>query len=560
MFVPVPFWRVSARASARIATAGWHAAALLLMLAWTLPGIGHPIQNLNEGLYARIAQEMLESGNWTIPSLNGVPYLEKPPLMYWLGSAAYALFGVHDWSARSPALLGVLLMLSAAYWFAYRRAGPRAALCALAILASAPIVLLLDRILLFDALFAGLFAWSLFLLFQAQLEPSRRTWIRLSYASLALAVLAKGLAALVFFGATGAVLLLDALRHRDTARLRILVDPPAVLIFLAIALPWHLAAALREPQFPWFYFVNEHAMRFLGRRVPLDYHSGPWWYYLPRLAAHSLPWLLVLLFPAALPGAAAGRALRRFLLAWVLGPLAFFSLSEAKGDYYMIIAMPALALIIALRLPQLREPRLLAALPLCWLLPLLALPFADAASILPYRLPVETPGLLAITGALALASAWAFLARRLLTGILLLSAAPLPAALLFSAFMAVNEPMKSAQSLAREIRERALQPVFSYKDYEQISALPYYLDAPIGVIASESKDLWWGQRIRPVPAQFPSEEDLRGLRLDRAAVIVASNRLAQFHGSGLAARFALEGVAGKFFLFVSRPPGGEAPD
>jgi len=136
---------------------------LAVLAALLCAGLAHPLQNLNEGLYARVAQEMLESRDWIVPTLDGVPYLEKPPLLYWIAAASFALFGPGEVAARAAPWLGAVLMLSATAWFAWRRYGARVTLLAALILASCPLYVGLARTLLFDGLFSGLLAWALVL-------------------------------------------------------------------------------------------------------------------------------------------------------------------------------------------------------------------------------------------------------------------------------------------------------------------------------------------------------------------------------------------------------------
>ena len=173
---------------------------LLPLFLGLFVGIWHPIQDLNEGLYARIPQEMLASGNWIVPTLDGLPYLEKPPLMYWLTAAAYAAFGVHEWTARCAPMLGMALSIGAIWRYARAAFSRDTALYAAWIYATLPIAIVLGRTLLFDALFTGLLAWALVLLREHWRGKRPGQLLRWSYACLALAVLTKGLAALVIYG------------------------------------------------------------------------------------------------------------------------------------------------------------------------------------------------------------------------------------------------------------------------------------------------------------------------------------------------------------------------
>ena len=121
----------------------WEGLALISVFACLLLGLSHPLQDLNEGLYARIPQEMLQSGHWIVPTVNGVPYLEKPPLMYWLTAAAYAMFGANEWTARSAPVVGAALLLAAVYWFARRHLRGNTPLLATVMLTSTPLMIVL---------------------------------------------------------------------------------------------------------------------------------------------------------------------------------------------------------------------------------------------------------------------------------------------------------------------------------------------------------------------------------------------------------------------------------
>jgi 4-amino-4-deoxy-L-arabinose transferase-like glycosyltransferase len=338
------------------------AVLLLPLFLGLFVGIWHPIQNLNEGLYARIPQEMLAGGNWIVPTLNGLPYLEKPPLMYWLTAAAYAVFGVHEWSARCAPVLGMGLAIGAIWRYARAAFSRDTALYAGWIFATLPIAIVLGRTLLFDALFTGLLAWALVLLHEHWREPRSRRVLQCSYACLALAVLTKGLGALVIYAGIALAYALSCGPRRARQQLRSLVEPSALATILIIAVPWHVAAALQEPGFAWFYFINEHVLRLIGTRVPHDYHTGPWWYYLPRMAAYTLPWILLALArPLRDAEHERKRDARMFLWWWLLVPLVVFSLAGEKGEYYTMIAMPALALLLAQHAMALKRSALVLA-------------------------------------------------------------------------------------------------------------------------------------------------------------------------------------------------------
>jgi 4-amino-4-deoxy-L-arabinose transferase-like glycosyltransferase len=348
----------------------WHYEAALLIVAAvvffgciiSLPGLMDDV----DAVHGQMARNMIDSRDWVIPQLDGVPYIEKAPLPYWLIAICYLLFGVHDWAARIPtALAAVLLCLATARYGAWafgRRAGFYAGLA----LATCVGLFLFTRILIPDVMLT-LTVCLCFMAFQRLMnedgeELHPRRWASVLGVSLGIGVLLKGLLALVVpVGAVFVYLLLTRqLLVRETwRRLR----PVSVfLIFLLVAAPWHVLATLRMPPyfnftmhsgpgqyhgFFWFYFMNEHVLRFLNLRYPRDYNT------VPRLAF----WLLNLLwlfpwsayFPATArlnykPVDRAGRT-RLLALCWAGFLLLFFTLSTTQ-EYYSMPMYPALALLL----------------------------------------------------------------------------------------------------------------------------------------------------------------------------------------------------------------------
>lgn len=344
--------------------------ALLVIAAIVfLAGIVSPPALMDDvdAVHAQIGRNMIQSGDWVIPHLDGVAYMEKAPLPYWLIAISYLLFGVHDWVARIPMALAAILLCwtTARYgrWAFGREAGFYAGLA----LATCVGLFLFTRILIPDVMLT-LTTCVCFMAFQRALnedgeELHAGRWAALLAASMAVGVLLKGLIAVVL-PVGGAVLYLAWTRQLFTRRTwRSLRPISGILIFLAIAAPWHVLATLRMPPsfnfsmhsgpgeyhgFFWFYFMNEHVLRFLGLRYPHDYNT------VPRAAF----WLLnlVWLFPwsAYLPAAAklsykpvdrAGRT-RALALCWAGFLLLFFTFSTTQ-EYYSMPIYPALALLLA---------------------------------------------------------------------------------------------------------------------------------------------------------------------------------------------------------------------
>ena len=519
--------------------------ALVVPAALFLLGLNaFPLRDNNEGLYAEIAREMLASGHYLVPQLNGVPYIEKPPLLYWLASAAMTVFGPTPGAVRLASALPMLALSLGLFHFCRRHLGAAAGCYASVTLASMVPVALLAHLVLFDALLTALLGgWMLCFLhsyLQAQVQtraqappggsPAAR---RAGAVLLGLAVLEKGAVALML--ALG-VLALFLLLNRDRRGWRQLRDPAALALFLAVVLPWHLLAAVEQDGFTWFYVVNEHLLRFLGQRQPDDYRRGPFWFYLPRLLLMLMPWtpFLVLLARRQRWGDRARATSVRFCQAAVLFPLLFFSLSRAKADYYLVVCAPALALWLALVLEQAlaRPPDL--RLACCWggalascAVLLVALPDADG------RVWTPLPVILLALAWLALmpVATRSFLAigsprlRECALLAIVVLALPLLAALVDRG--SVRAAIDSSGPIAAIVRAQASPggQVFIYRDFEDnFSSLPFYLGRTVPVIDSASRDLLFGCTIAPGKACIDHRQFLRRSRAGPVAVAVLARR------------------------------------
>jgi 4-amino-4-deoxy-L-arabinose transferase-like glycosyltransferase len=309
-----------------------------------------PLDNPDEGRYAEIPREMVATGDWVTPRLDGVDYFEKPPLGYWAVAASLELFGPSEWALRAvPALFGlggVLLTYATARRLYGRGVGAAAAI----VLGSCAFYAGLARFLNIDIAVSVLMSATLFAFLLAVGEPpgARRRWLLYGvYAGAALATLTKGL---IGFLLPGAVMLLWLVLCRQWRRLRPLHLPSGLLLFLAIAAPWHFLVAARNPGWARFYFGDQQWSRFtttaLGR-----YH--PWYYFIPILLGGLFPWVGFL-------GAGAGAALRGgwarrrenadrwFWAIWAAFIFLFFSASDSKLATYILPVFPPLAVLIAL--------------------------------------------------------------------------------------------------------------------------------------------------------------------------------------------------------------------
>ncbi len=313
---------------------------------------------------AQISRNMLASGDWVTPRIDGVAFLEKPAMFYWPMAISYEIFGVHDWAARTPTALSAtaLACLTCAFgiWAFGRRAGLYAGLC----IATCTGLFLFTRIVIPDVTLTFTVALALWAFLRAldEEEQHPRFWALVLGASLGTGLLVKSLVGVVFPVAVGVLYLLltkQFFLYRTWRRLR---PVSGFLVALLIAAPWHILATVRNPPyfslahhggpgeyhgFLWFYFVNEQVLRFLNLRYPRDYNTVPrLWFWLLHFL-WLFPWSVY--FPAIAklsfkPVDRAGRA-RLLALCWAGFILVFFSFSTTQ-EYYSMPCYPALALLL----------------------------------------------------------------------------------------------------------------------------------------------------------------------------------------------------------------------
>jgi len=357
-----------------------------------------------DAVQAQIARNMLVSGDWVTARLDGVAYLEKAPLVYWMMAASYKVFGVHDWAARLPLALAVVLLCFVTYRFGRWAFGELAGMFAGIVLATSVGLFLFTRILIPDAMLTltitgAIWAW-LRLLEPDEEHPHR--WAVVMGACFGAGLLLKGLIAVVFPVLAGLVFMAVTRQLFSRAAWKRLDLWLVVAIALLIAAPWHMLAAVRNPPafafslhsgpgeyrgFFWFYFFNEHLLRFLNMRYPRDYNTVPrLWFWLLNLV-WLFPWSAY--FPAAVKQSyrepsRAGRA-RLLVVCWIGVVMVFFTFSTTQ-EYYSMPIYPALALLLGSALAS-GERRLRAA---TWTLQFIsALIFAALAFVLlmVWRLP-----------------------------------------------------------------------------------------------------------------------------------------------------------------------------
>ena len=317
-----------------------------------------------DAVQAQISHNMIQSGDWVSAQLDGVKYLEKSPLKYWMMAVSFQIFGVSDWAARIPAALAAILLC----WLVARMAGwaigPRAGLYGGLSLATSIGLWLFTRILIPDVILTlaiGFALWSFFRALEPD-EPHSRAWALGAWAALGTGLLLKGLIAALFPCGAALLYLLITGQWRERQTWRRLSIIPGLLVMLAVAAPWHVLATLRNPPwfdftmhsapgeyrgFFWFYFFNEHILRFLNLRYPRDYNTVPrplfWLFHF----AWFFPWSAFFFraFQLQYWGPERASRMRLLCLCWIGVVMGFFTFSTTQ-EYYSMPAYPAFAILI----------------------------------------------------------------------------------------------------------------------------------------------------------------------------------------------------------------------
>lgn len=331
----------------------------------------------DEGRYAAIPTAMLRTGDFVVPHLGGFPYLEKPPLLYWLTAASLKVLGKSEFAARLPVAAAGILGVWALFELARRTRGLRTALLAAGLLALNTQWFVQARFLTTDMILAGSMT-AAFCLFYFAFVSDRRAFYLLFYVAIALATLSKGFIGFVLPGLVVICFIVATRRWRLLREMHLI---PGALIFAAIVLPWFVLVQRRFPEFLKFFVVDQHLDRFVQEQAQ---HARPFWFFVPVVVAGFFPWIVHLPFvgrfrppadrpPGAPAVAEAGVPARRseggvlhgplqlFLWLWFGAIFVFFSASSGKLISYILPALPPLALMVAELFSRLWDPAEAAA-------------------------------------------------------------------------------------------------------------------------------------------------------------------------------------------------------
>jgi 4-amino-4-deoxy-L-arabinose transferase-like glycosyltransferase len=555
-----------------------------------------------DAVQAQIARTMLDSGDWVTAHLDGVAYLEKSPLKYWMIAICFRIFGVHDWAARIPIAVSIVLLCLVTAWFARWAMGALAGLYAGVILATCVGLFLFTRVLIPDivlTLTITVALWS-FLRALDQEEKRPALWALTMWAAMASGVLLKGLIALLFPGGAALLYLAITGKFRERATWRRFRVLPGMALFLLIAAPWHILATLANPPyfdftmhsesgsyrgFFWFYFFNEHLLRFLNRRYPRDYNTVPralfWLFHLLWL----FPWSVYCASLVKLRFGGTGRASAAKLLAlcWAGFVLCFFTFSTTQ-EYYSMPAYPAMAILLAAAMisqdawlrPATRVAAAIAAVACAaivfllwnsWLLPapgdistaltsnpdiytlslghMTDLTFAAFAYL---RLPLAIAGVATLIGAIG---AWFLPFRRAVWALALMMVLFFQAA---RVALVVFDPYLSTRPLAEALNRAPAGELIVDDQYYTFSSVFFYSNRTALLLNGRVNNLEYGSYRPGAPQVFIKDPDLEGLwNSGRHFYLVAENpQLPRFERLVGAEHLHVVATAGGKTLFSNR--------
>jgi 4-amino-4-deoxy-L-arabinose transferase-like glycosyltransferase len=551
-----------------------------------LAGLGLPICLLglsspalydpHESLYAEVAREMVVSGDWLTPHLNRTRYLDKPPLLYWLIASAYEAFGVSEFSARLPVSLAGLGGILVTWGIGRHLFEARPAFLAALVLTTSVSYFVFSRQLLPDMVFACFTTLSFYgLLRRVEQDRDQALWGILAYLCLALAVTTKGFLGLFPLMVMAVYLLLV---HRLPA-LRALLSLWGGILFILLIVPWHLIIGWYNEGYAWHYFANEHFLRFLGRRHPIDFISLPLPIFFLVLFFCLLPWSPYLALCVPQTWWRPGKTLDRegqgylFLLLWAGSVLMFFATSQARLPQYSLPALPALALLIGKGLDARFTGSissitgLLIATAIAFVLPALALLLLPSYLGQYHQVGLSDQavslirlvfGLMCGGSALALLS---FACKRWRLGLLSLTTG-MVAAFFFTHHVLVQlEPFRSSKGLAalieadRQGGERIILEVEKDEpfEYEKIAGLAFYTGQAVDLLRRKNPPEP-SLPLRPMERFLLGEAEFRHLWASAARVYLVTDSF--LDGAGMLDHqwtFSVVGQLGNRWVVSNRP-------
>lgn len=511
---------------------GWLLAAAL---ALPLLVLGSPLIEIDDARYAEVPRAMAASGDWVLPTLNAMPYVEKPPLWYWLGAASIRLFGPGEAAARFPMFLLALLGAGGIFWLGRWLYAPATGRAAALATATAGLWLFLAHNLTLDLPVSVFLLWTTAFILRVLEKPGDARWAApAAWVAAALAFLSKGLIS-VLFPALWTVALAGLFPRWRRPALKLL-SPLGALLALAVAAPWFFAVQARRPDFFHTFFIEQHFQRYL---TPKYSRGAPWWFYLAVLPGGMLPWTAPFL-------AGLAKAARRpfsdprstALALWVVGVVAFFTTSHSKLATYALPVLPhaALLAVSALESGTPRWARVLSrtlgaafllaalvALVLYARLPLLTLPAVGADAFELRRMLAPGAAFLACLGA----AQWLSPGAKRPTATL--GAGAVLAGAFALAAVSAASPLISAKRLAESVRQAAgpEDQVWTYDSY--LHGLQFYAGRPVDKMVYFVGEFHYAKREPVYADRFGDDGDVRRLPREGGKTFVAMKTRRRAH-------------------------------
>lgn len=474
----------------------------------------------DEARYAEIAREMITGGGFIVPHLNYVPYIEKPPLLYWFTSLAFHLLGTSEFAARLTPALSATAGVIATWWFARKVFDHRRAMLAAAILITSPLYASMAQVLTTDMLLTA-FISAAFFSFFLQWREGGRWWIVL-YVSMALAVLTKGPEGIILPGLAAALFLWR--RHEIRGAISRFHIWPGMLMLLAISLPWFAIVASRLPGFVDFYIVGEHFRRAFVANYS---HDQPFYFFVPVIIVGMLPWSVC--FPLITSGTR--EAARGWCATAAVVVLLLFSIATAKLIPYILPAVPMIALLLADSICCAIETRTRAGVvsllgPAVCAGGIAAIAVAALAPLFHNRDLDLLAHVVMLTGVIVLiggAIAWAAFTRARFEAGLTIVALAAASALLASTYGRIDvEALHCWAPMGRELAARAPSAILiDYHRYPQ--AIPYYTRKRVLLAGPFLSELTFGAEHSPDRERYFLTTDadlLARWRQEKAVLII----------------------------------------
>ena len=514
------------------AVPAWLAAAAL---ALPLLFLGSPLIEIDDARYAEVPRAMAASGDWVVPSLNGMPYVEKPPLWYWLAAASIKAFGTAEAPARLPMALLALLGAGGVFWLGSWMFSPNIGRTAALATATAGLWLFLVHNLTLDLPVSVFLLWTTALILRVLEKPADAGWAApAAWVAAALALLSKGLISFLFPVLWTAVLIGLFPKWRRPALK--LISPAGIVLAALIAAPWFLAVQARRPDFFHTFFIEQHFQRYLTPRYS---RGAPWWFYFVVVPAGLLPWTAPFFSglaksirsPFADPRATA-------LALWAAGVAAFFTTSNSKLATYALPVLPHAALLAAVSIEDgppkwaWRLCRVLGSLLLLcaatavllhFRLPHLRLPPLGADAALLQRLAAYAAAMLATLGA---AQVFAPSSRRPAFALGLGGAA---AGFIALSLIRAASPLISAKALALSVKEsaRPSDEVWTYDSY--LHGLQFYTRRPVDKMVYFVGEFHYAKRDEANAKRFGDDNAIRALPRAGGRTFVAMKTARRAH-------------------------------